>query len=204
MRKIERYAIRLLGRLRARDKKTADDGPKAGGSEEGNPYLPQIREIMEQILKKRKIPYGQFSPIVIDGADSKETLMAVELLGKDLNRLLLLTDRPAYFEAFADNMYEEQGLIAEILPKDRAKLAALSGELQGNVILDFEKPGDRGAEIKFGGKIYIPIFKRRWEAAKNLDIAVPIGYNTVTVKGCETVDKQPYRDKFEKAFYENI
>ena len=144
MRKIERYAIRLLGRLRARDKKTADDGPKAGGSEEGNPYLPQIREIMEQILKKRKIPYGQ------------------------------------------------------------AKLAALSGELQGNVILDFEKPGDRGAEIKFGGKIYIPIFKRRWEAAKNLDIAVPIGYNTVTVKGCETVDKQPYRDKFEKAFYENI
>ena len=184
MRKIERYAIRLLGRLRARDKKTADDGPKAGGSEEGNPYLPQIREIMEQILKKRKIPYGQFSPIVIDGADSKETLMAVELLGKDLNRLLLLTDRPAYFEG-------------------RAKLAALSGELQGNVILDFEKPGDRGAEIKFGGKIYIPIFKRRWEAAKNLDIAVPIGYNTVTVKGCETVDKQPYRDKFEKAFYEN-
>lgn len=170
----------------------------------GNPYLPQIREIIEFILKKKNIPYEQFVPVIIDGEDSEHALAAIQLLSRDLNRLILLTDYPAYFENISERLYEEQGLIAEIFPKTVGKTAALQyDETLGNVILDFEEPKERTEDIKFGHKIYIPVFKKAWESAGNLDIAVPIGYNTVIVKDIKTVHKQPCLDRFEQAFYEN-
>ena len=172
--------------------------------EKGNCYLPQLREIIEIILEKRKIPYEQFAPVLIDGGDVQDTLLGAELLGRDLNRLTILTDRPAYFTEYTDSMYEENGLIVELSLKDAQKIAELSAEGTGsNVILDFETTGERKGEIKFGKKLYIPVFKKRWESAGNLDIAVPIGYNTMIVRVSETVKTQPYLDKFEKAFYEN-
>lgn len=172
--------------------------------EEENPFLPQIREIIEQILILRNIPYERFIPILIDGNNSKPTLQAAELLGKDLNRILIFTDRPEYFEEYADNMYEEQGLIPEIFPKDVLKKTELSLDgVCGNVILDFEGQKERSAALECGKKIYIPIFKKRWESAGNLDIAVPIGYNTVIVKGQKTDEIRPFFDKFEQAFYKN-
>ena len=172
--------------------------------EKGNCYLPRLREIVELILEKRRISYEQFAPVLIDGGDAQNTLLAAELLGRDLNRLAILTDRPAYFSEYTDSMYEEYGLLVEVFPKDPQKMAELGDEETGfNVILDFEEPGERNAEIKFGKKLYIPVFKKRWESAGNLDIAVPIGYNTMIVRVSETVKEQPYLDKFEKAFYEN-
>lgn len=170
----------------------------------GNPYLVQIREIIEFILKQKKITYGQFAPVIIDGKDSETSLAAVRLLSRDLNRLILLTEHPAYFENISERLYEEQGLIVEIIKKTTEKIAALQyDETPGNVILDFEERKDRTGDIKFGRKIYIPVFKKAWESAGNLDIAVPIGYNTVIVKGIKTVPEQPCPDKFEQAFYEN-
>ena len=164
----------------------------------------RTRQQEEELPQERRIPYNRFVPVLIDGKDSKHALMTAELLGRDLNRIVILTDNPAYFEDYADNMYEEQGLIAEILRKEPQKIAALSSEeVFGNVILDFEEKGERASDIKFGKKIYIPVFKRKWERAGNLDIAVPIGYNTMIVRVSETVKTQPYLDKFEKAFYEN-
>ena len=157
--------------------------------EEGNPYLFALREIMEQILKQKNIPYGQFAPALIDGDDSKYTLWAAELLGRDLNRLAILTDRPAYFEEYADNMYEEYGLIAEFFPKDSKRAA----ELPVNAILDFQEAGSDALAEYFEKKIYIPIFKRKWERAGSLDIAVPIGYNTVTVRVRETAEGRQCR-----------
>lgn len=171
--------------------------------EEGNPYLPRLREIIEIILKRRNIPYEQFAPVLIDGGDVQNTLLAAELLGRDLNRLTILTDRPAYFSVYTDNMYEEYGLIVEIFPKEPHKIAELCTEsADANVILDLEEKKEQRNEIKFGRKIYIPVFKKRWERAGNLDIAVPIGYNTMIVRVSETVKEQPHLDKFEKAFYE--
>ncbi len=170
----------------------------------GNIYLPQLREILEYILRKKKISYEQFIPIILDGSDSKASLAAIKLLSRDLNRLIILTDHAAYFEKDSERLYEEQGLIAEIFPKTSEKIAALqSDETPGNVILDFEELQERTADIKFGRKIYIPVFKKAWESAGNLDITVPIGYNTVIVKDIKTVHKQPCLDKFEQAFYEN-
>lgn len=198
------YVKRFLARAFARTK--GQDNMALPPEEEldPNPYIPQIREVMEQVLKSRRISYGQFAPVVIDGGDAEKTLLAAELLAQDLNKLTLLTDRPAYFEEYTDNMYEEQGLIVELLPKDADKIAGLATDaMQGNVILDFEEPEERSVNIKFGKKVYIPIYKKRWESAGNLDIAVPIGYNTLIVRVSETAKKQPFLDKFERAFYEN-
>lgn len=174
--------------------------------EEGyeNPYLGQLRRIIEQILEQKKIPYGQFAPVFLDGNDSQYALWAADLLGRDLNRLTILTEHPAYFERFADNMYEEHGLIAEVFFKERRKLTEIiSDGGKGCVILDFEKPGEGFGRIRFEKKLYIPVFKKRWESAGNLDIAVPIGYNTMIVRGSEEEETQLYFDKFERAFYEN-
>lgn len=171
---------------------------------EGNPYLPWIREIIEQILTERKIGYEEFSPVLIDGKDSRECLSAAEALSEGLNHLVILTERPAYFETYADNMYEEHGLIAEICLKDHKKIEELeAGCSRGNVILDFEGQTEREEAIQFGRKMYIPIFKKPWEHCGNLDIAVPIGYNTVIVRSGKMIKKQPQYDKFERAFYEN-
>lgn len=171
--------------------------------ERENPYLPHIREIIEQILEKKKIAYETFVPIIIDGENAEVTLEAMTHLGRDLNRLILLTSHPAYFTQYRDNMYEEQGLIIEIYPKTYRKISGLSHrEMVGNVILDFEQSTERSQDIKFGSKIYIPIFKKTWESRGNLDIAVPIGYNTVIVSISKTEPKSLESDKFERAFYQ--
>ncbi len=185
-------------------RETETDGSWEDEKEEGNPYLDQIREIMEQVLEMKKIPYEAFAPILIDGRESNDTLMAAELLSRDLNRLVVLTERPEYFEAYADNMYEEQGLIVEIFLKDTRKIDGLLSKISyGNVILDFEEADQDFADVKYEKILYIPIFKRRWESVGNLDIAVPIGYNVMIVRGHEMRPQQRYSDKFEQAFYEN-
>ena len=51
------------------------------------------------------------------------------------------------------------------------------------------------------GKNYIPIHKKPWKIAENLDIIVPFGYNTVIVKSRQNKKKKPVRDRFEEAFY---
>lgn len=203
-RRIAHRTMRRLKNAISRRKKPASTADAPNATKDGNPYLPFLREIMEQILEKRNISYAQFSPIFIDGDDSKAPLLAAELLGRDLNRLTILTNRPAYFEEYADNMYEEQGLIAEFLPKNRETLSAIDTDrLRGNVILDFEP----NTSSSYGGtirkKLYLPVFKRPWEDVGDLDIMVPIGYNTMTVRIRQTVKKPSYSDKFERAFYEN-
>ena len=74
---------------------------------------------------------------------------------------------------------------------------------RSNVILDFEP----NTSSSYGGtirkKLYLPVFKRPWEDVGDLDIMVPIGYNTMTVRIRQTVKKPSYSDKFERAFYEN-
>ena len=174
-----------------------------------NPYLPRIREIVEQILQIKDIPYGEFYPVFIDGSDSLQCLEAAKALSFDLNRLLIFTEKPAYFSQFAENMYEEQGLIVEIFPKTDTITGMILGQKwMGNVVLDFEQPARNNRSYVMKEKIYIPIFKRCWECtehpsenARNLDIAVPIGYNTVIVSIGEQQEMRPCLDKFERAFW---
>lgn len=171
---------------------------------ENNPYLPQIRKIMEQVLEKKNISYEKFAPILIAGEDPENCLAAAESLSEDLNYLVILTDEPAYFQNYADNMYEEQGLLVEVLSPKKEKIPQIAtGVIRGNVILDFEKKAEASSKIEFGTKIYIPIFKQRWKSVGNLDITVPIGYNIMIVNVSKHEEKQSGLDKFERAFYEN-
>lgn len=198
--------LNFFKRAIARFRRGEDESPpyEAEGKKRQNPYLPQIREIIKQVLKERGISYEQFAPVIIDGSDSGDALMAAELLARDLNSLVLLTGQPEYFEEFAENIYEEQGLIVQILSKNQKTCAdCYSDGAYGNVILDFEDPNEENHVPEFGRKTYIPIYKRRWESAGNLDIAVPIGYNTLIVRGNAAAGKRRSLDKFEQAFYNN-
>ena len=69
------------------------------------------------------------------------------------------------------------------------------------LVLDFEWEGQCYFNLLAQGKNYIPIHKKPWKIAENLDIIVPFGYNTVIVKSRQNKKKKPVRDRFEEAFY---
>ena len=73
--------------------------------------------------------------------------------------------------------------------------------LTRKVILDFEWEGAYRTEMICAAATYIPIHKKPWKQGENLDIMVPIGYNTVIVKSRQNKKKKPVRDRFEEAFY---
>ena len=71
------------------------------------------------------------------------------------------------------------------------------------LVLDFEWEGQCYFNLLAQGKNYIPIHKKPWKIAENLDIIVPFGYNTVIVKSMHHQREKLGRDRFEEAFYEN-
>ena len=141
-------------------------------------------------IKKRGISYRDFAPVCIDEEKPELLLMEEDIvtvlheLERDLNALTILTERPDFFSSYAARMEEEYGLMVSVREKRHA-----GGEspflFPGNVILDFERNGHFCTPEKTGGYCYIPIYKIPWQSGENLDILVPIGYNTVIVKGLD-------------------
>lgn len=156
-----------------------------------NPYLPYIREILEEVLKQRGLDYGTMRLLVVDTDQEPESFFeedevteAMKQLSPDLNFFTILTERPAYFQEYVETMYEETGLPVQVEGKGgRRKTGA-------NTVLDFEQSGELLLLDLTEPSIYIPIYKRSWETAENLDIYVPIGYNIVIVKGIRVVEKR--------------
>lgn len=156
-----------------------------------NPYLPYIREVLDQVLPQRGLDYGRMRLLVID-ADTDpeaifwedEVLTALTDLSPDLNFLTILTNRAAYFQEYAEIMYQENGLL--VCMEEKGKSAFQTA----NTVLDFERGGKLWEMALTEPSIYLPIYKKRWETAENLDIYVPIGYNTVIVKGILAVEKR--------------
>ena len=153
-----------------------------------NPYLFCFRFLLEQILEKKNISYRDFAPVLIDEADAgamvleEDVWVVLHQMEADLNTLTIVTDRPEEFMSYASLVEEENGLLIVLLKKqDTGTKEFLS--IQGNVILDFEKEGHYCTMEKKAGYCYIPIYKIPWKKGENLDISVPIGYNTVIVKG---------------------
>ena len=152
----------------------------------GNPFLPKLRSILEQLLPMYQISYKEFRPLMIDTDSPPESLLdedsvavVLEQISEDLNFLRIATDRPAYFSDYIQRMYEETGLVVQTEPKEQE----ISGDV--NVILDMEQQGDIARRYMRAETLYIPVFKRQWrrlEPLQNLDISIPIGYNTVIVK----------------------
>ncbi len=155
--------------------------------EKGNPYLPKLRMILGQVLEQYGIGYQHFSPLLIDTDTQPESLLdeddvelVLEQISPDLNYLKIATDRPAYFSPYIERMYEETGLVVQMEAKGQTSVNGI------NVVLDMEWEGSCHREYMKEQILYIPIYKRPWsklEMEQNLDISIPIGYNTMIVKG---------------------
>ena len=80
---------------------------------------------------------------------------------------------------------------------DRADMRPGVGD---TLVLDFEWEGQCYFNLLAQGKNYIPIHKKPWKIAENLDIIVPFGYNTVIVKSRQNKKKKPVRDRLKRHF----
>lgn len=158
--------------------------PETGRKE--NPYLPRFRMILEQILGKYGMDYKNFHPLLIDTDTPPESMLDIddvelvlEQISKDLNFLKIETERTEYFRAYIERMYEDTGLIVQTEEKGEASLDGI------NVVIDMEQEGNCNKKYIKEHIRYIPIYKKPWSEVKmlqNVDISVPIGYNTVIVK----------------------
>ena len=161
-----------------------------------NPCISHIYEIVSHVLEKRQISYRQLELIVVDAEisqDSYDIENVLEQLTPKLNYLLLVTDRPAYYKDFVHAMYEENGLIVQRIPKSDRRRA------RGNLVLDFERSGAVSTESMVRpGAIYLPIYKKPWEIGENLDIMVPVGYNTLVIEGIFLPDEDLMEDKIDR------
>lgn len=179
-----------------------------------NEFLRNFRPIFFGILKEKRLEPGRVELEIIDEESEGYGIFepagvreVLEQLSEDLNFLTIYTERPAYFSEFAETMYLENGLIVMVFPKNaleptggRRNLSA-GNALGTKLILDFEWEGDCYFGQMRPGRYYIPIHKKPWILGENLDIMIPIGYNTVIVKGVQDKRKKPRRDRFEEAFY---
>lgn len=171
-----------------------------------NAFLRDFRPVFLGILKEKKLPPAKVALEIIDeepgGAGVFEPAGVMEVLGQlrgDLNFLTIYTQRPAYFYEFAETMYEENGLLVRLFPKEGKRVETL--QATATLVLDFEWEGGCHFCQIGKGRYYVPIHKKPWKQGENLDIMVPIGYNTVIVKSIQEDKKRPGRDRFEEAFY---
>ena len=173
-----------------------------------NAYLRDFVPVLGQILKEKQIAPEKLHLEIIDEESEEKSIFepvgvdeVLDQLADELNHLTVYTDRPAHFQAFAEQIYEENGLMPLIFTKKQLKSRSFSGAQGVAVVLDFEWEGQCYFNLLAQGKNYIPIHKKPWKIAENLDIIVPFGYNTVIVKSRQNKKKKPVRDRFEEAFY---
>lgn len=170
-----------------------------------NPYMIYMHKIIANVINQKKISYQQMELVIIDAEENKDQddediQIVLDELNQQLNYLLMVTDRPEKYKTFADEMYEENGLIVQQIPKTVCQQA------RGNVILDFERSSGFFRKNTVDSKaIYLPIYKRPWEISENLDILVPVGYNTLVVGGILPADWLEYRymnerDRLDREF----
>lgn len=163
-----------------------------------NPCISKIYEILKCVLAAKQISYKKLELVIVDadegrdGEDDRDIREVLSQLTPKLNYLLLVTDRPDHYDGFIYTMYEENGLIVQQIPKSARK------SVRGNLILDFERCTEVSAESMIRpGAVYLPVYKKPWEIGENLDIIVPVGYNTLVVEGilssgigvCGTMDE---------------
>lgn len=170
-----------------------------------NRFLRDFRPVFMAILREKQLNPGRLALEIIDeeprGLGIFEPVgvrEVLEQLSEDMNLLTIYTERPAYFYDYAEKMYEENGLVVTIFPKEKLCGTANKGSW---MMLDFEWEGECHFGLIRPGHYYIPIHKKPWKVGENLDITIPIGYNTVIVKDISNQRKKPWRDRFEEAFY---
>lgn len=196
-----------------------------------NRFLRDFRPVFLAILKEKAIDPAQLEVEIIDEEPDSDGIFeptgvreVLEQLAEELNFLTIYTERPAYFFEFAETMYGENGLVVMIFPKKRLQSAFRYGQKVNSkqmrmcsveedigekarfmeapqLVLDFEWEGSCYFGQMRQGRYYIPIHKKPWKTGENLDIIIPIGYNTVIVKDMQNKQEKPGRDRFDEAFY---
>lgn len=184
-----------------------------------NPCIPYVRKVVESLLARKGCGYREFYPLILD-FDEEEVQRGIaktsfleyeterevlrlrrqvdnvlQQLAPELNRMIIRTSRPEYFEEFVQTMYEENGLIIQLEEKSCEPFP------RGCFVMDFELWGEPLQRMFREDIFYLPIFRKPWEIAENLDILVPIGYNTVIVKGAVTAGGLSADDWMENEFY---
>lgn len=172
-------------------------------------YLPcnaSFRKIIEAVLEQKGISYRDMRLFVID-AEAGEYLRQEEeqymlrQLYPGLNAYTLCTGQMEHHKGEMDYLYEEMGLIVEVLEKKEKAMQKGTGPEEGRLILDFEAEGRIREEFLSEKSIYISIYKRNWYQRANLDIEVPIGYNIMIVKGTGFTGCEAVSDRLEREFY---
>lgn len=149
-----------------------------------NPCISNMRSIVEHVIADREVTFQKLELVILDAGSEQDVQDDFDIqdtlsqLAFGLNYLLLVTDRPDFYENFVFDMYEENGLIVQQVEKSVCK------NVRGNFVLDFERAGEVPKESMLRpGVIYVPIYKKPWEIGENLDIKVPVGYNTLVIEG---------------------
>ena len=172
-------------------------------------YLPcnaSFRKIIEAVLEQKGISYRDMRLFVID-AEAGEYLRQEEeqymlrQLYPGLNAYTLCTGQMEHHQGEMDYLYEEMGLIVEVLEKKEKAMQKGTGPEESRLILDFEAEGRIREEFLSEKSIYISIYKRNWYQRANLDIEVPIGYNIMIVKGTGFTGCEAVSDRLEREFY---
>ena len=90
-----------------------------------NAYLRDFVPVLGQILKEKQIAPEKLHLEIIDEESEEKSIFepvgvdeVLDQLADELNYLTVYTDRPAHFQAFAEQIYEENGLIVNDAPDD--------------------------------------------------------------------------------------
>lgn len=177
-----------------------------------NMYLREFAPLFRQILEEKKILPEKLHLEIIDEQPEKESIFETAgvdevlwQLADELNYLTIYTQRTEHFFSFADRIYKENGLMIQFFSKNDLKknssLRQKESKKMQTLVLDFEWDGSCYFFLLAQGKNYIPIYKKPWTMAENLDIIIPFGYNTVIVKNRQNNRKTSITDRFEAAFY---
>ena len=172
-------------------------------------YLPcnaSFRKIIEAVLEQKGISYRDMRLFVIDAEEGEylrqeEEQYMLRQLYPGLNAYTLCTGQMEHHQGEMDYLYEEMGLIVEVLEKKEKAMQKGTGPEEGRLILDFEAEGRIREEFLSEKSIYISIYKRNWYQRVNLDIEVPIGYNIMIVKGTGFTGCEAVSDRLEREFY---
>ena len=152
-----------------------------------NAYLRDFVPVFGQILKEKHIAPEKLHLEIIDEESGEKSIFepagvdeVLDQLADQLNHLTVYTNRPEHFQAFAKQIYEENGLMPLIFTKKQLKSRSFSGAqgvvdradmrsvVRDTLVLDFEWEGAYRTEMICAAATYIPIHKKPWQLPAGL------------------------------------
>lgn len=86
-------------------------------------------ELYQQIIQENQMEHTDINLVLIDSGDRKIQFLLENLI-EDLNHLTIITNRESHFEKFVDAVFEETGLMVEIISTPITEL------IKGNLVVD--------------------------------------------------------------------